>query len=204
MHTEFELILAVDELTPEQEDAIYDEYDALIASHGAITRLTVTVDGSVVDGARRLLAFLYGIGARPDRFVEDFVARADVALRAGVSRQAVGLWARGERQSDFPHPYSPVAGGIWLFGELDEWLRANVPSYDAPDLGYPSRADHVALANLLVEMQSSVPSADFSWTSIALSIEAVTPAPAPARVDRHEHTWSRVAQVRAVDVTLAA
>lgn len=204
MHTEYELILAVDELTPEQEDAIYDEYDALIASHGATTRLTVTVDGSVLDGAHRLLAFLRGIGARPDRFVEDFVARADIALRAGVSRQAVGLWARGERQSDFPPPYSPVAGGIWLFGELDEWLHANLPSYDAPDLGYPSRADHVALASLLLETQSSVPSADSSWTSIALSIDAAAPALAPARVDRHEHTWSQVAQVRAVDVTLAA
>jgi hypothetical protein len=210
MYTEHELILLVEALTPEQEDLIYDEYDALIATHGSTTRLTVTVEGRLLDGAHRLLGFLDAVGVHVQRFVEDFVSRADIADRAGVSRQAVGLWVRGERHAAFPEAYAPVAGGIWLFREVDEWLRSNVPSYDGPELGYPSRDDHVALAQMLLERKREKPSALASdavndgWRQIALAFEAVADVSIDAPVDRHEHTWSRVALVNAVGLTLVA
>jgi len=145
----FELILLVEEVTPEQEDAIYGAYDALAGSHTGSTRLTVTAEGATAtEAALGLLGFLRSIDVRPIRFCEDFVTRADIAERAGVSRQAVGLWVRGERKSAFPESYSPVAGGIWLFGEVDCWLRANVSGYVGDDLSYPTRADHIALAGM--------------------------------------------------------
>src|SRR5687768_241287 len=103
MDTQYEVILLVDEITPEQEDAVYEAYDALAATHTGGTRLTVSVEGpTVLDGAKPLLSFLAAIDVKPRQFCEDFVTRADIAERAGVSRQAVGLWVRGERHAAFP------------------------------------------------------------------------------------------------------
>lgn len=85
MKINHEVILLVDEISPEQEDAIYDEYDAVASTHTGSTRLTVTVEGkSLLDGAHRLLGFLRAIGVRPRQFCEDFVTRADIADREGI------------------------------------------------------------------------------------------------------------------------
>ena len=146
--SEFELILAVDALTPEQEDAIYAHCDALISSHGDSTRLTVTAEGTdVLEGAHKIFALLASLGVGTRRMYEDFVTRGDIAQRAGVSRQAVGLWVRGERlqESPFPGVYSTVGGGIWLWGEVDGWLRENVTSYAGEGIDYPSRMDYLRL-----------------------------------------------------------
>lgn len=205
MTTQFELTLLTAEVTNEQEDLIYDEYDALIASHTGATRLTVTVEGAtVLDGAHRLLGFLRTIGVAPKQFSEDFVTRADIAERANVSRQAVGLWVRGERHEAFPQIYSPVAGGIWLFGEIDAWLRTNVPTYDAPDVAFPTRDDHVALGELLLRFHGrSAFRLDLSRTD-AVTVAHSTVEHSRGPIDRHVHGWSQVAQVRSVDLTLAA
>ena len=204
MTSQFEIILLVDELTAEQEDLIYDEQDALISSHGDASRLTVTVEGSTaLAGARRLLRFLRVVGARPRQFCEDFVTRADIADRADVSRQAVGLWGRGERHQAFPTPYSPVAGGIWLFWEVDSWLRKNVWTYDGPELSFPTREDHVALADLLLQTGGRTASRGNFWGGLEIDVAATGAAPNPP-VDRHAHGWSTVARVRHVDLRLAA
>lgn len=207
MTRQFELILLVEEISPEQEDRIYDEYDALVASHTGSARLTVTVDGeSALDGAHRLLGFLRGIGVQVLQFCEDFVTRGDIAERARVSRQAVGLWVRGERQAQTPFPlmYSDVAGGIWLFGEVDGWLRKNLSSYDGPDVCFPTRAEHVALAELLLRTQGNAYRVDVRWEGFTIDQSAVEPGENPGPIDSQKHTWSEVARVQAVDLRLAA
>jgi len=154
---DFELILALDELTAEQEDAIYDNSDALIAGHTGSTRLTATAHGAdVIDAAKRLLALLASLGVTVRRFCEDFVTRGDIAQRADVSRQAVGLWVRGERLQDHPFPevYSTAGGGIWIWGEVDRWLRDNVKGYTGDDIELPTRGDYLALNQMLVPSPS--------------------------------------------------
>lgn len=181
MTNQYELIALVDELTPEQEDAIYAVYDVVAASHAGSTRLAVTVEGSsVLGGAQRLLEFLSELRVTVRQFCEDFVTRSDIAQRADVSRQAVGLWVRGERQSSFPEAYSPVAGGIWLFGEVNDWLSTNVAHYEAPAVVFPTREEHVLLAELLLR-----------W-------------PGGHRPVRPRAGWSRVGKLAGVELRLVS
>ena len=204
MTTQFELTLLTAEVTNEQEDLIYDEYDALIASHTGATRLTVTVEGAtVLDGAHRLLGFLRTIGVAPKQFSEDFVIRADVAS-GQTSAGRPSVCGSAASAASLPQVSSPVAGGIWLFGEIDAWLRTNVPTYDAPDVAFPTRDDHVALGELLLRFHGrSAFRLDLSRTD-AVTVADSTVEHSRGPIDRHVHGWSQVAQVRSVDLTLAA
>lgn len=75
---------------------------------------------------------------------------------------------------------------------------------------YPSREDHVVLAELLLRdggrsafSGSSAFRVDFAW---GVEVDATTTMGAAPRrpVDRHTHGWSKVAHVRRVDMRLAA
>lgn len=74
----------------------------------------------------------------------DFVARQDIADRAGVTRQAVGQWIRGDRQrrTPFPDPINAVANGIWLWGDIYCWLREHHYGTETVQ-HYPTLEDHV-------------------------------------------------------------
>ena len=79
--------------------------------------------------ADRIRAHLPDAGAL--RFHDDFVSIPEIALRAGVSREAVRLWACGQRgPQDFPTPYAFVGvaerrSPIWRWARVSEWLDAH-------------------------------------------------------------------------------
>ncbi|MDO5286498.1 MAG: hypothetical protein Q4G45_06695 [Actinomycetia bacterium] len=137
-----ELMLDIDPVDEGLEDAIVSTWDALVATHGESTVLTITAEGfSVESAARSIVAELEEAGARVRRLLEDLVTRSTIASRTGVTPQAVGLWVRGERQrTAFPAPYNPATGGLWLWGEVNQWLAAN--GKPADDIVYPSREDY--------------------------------------------------------------
>lgn len=117
------------------EDAVAAAFDGVLASHSGVTTVTLTAEGeTAIDAARTAANSLRKIGAPPLRVVEDLVGRTEIAERAGVTRQAVGLWVRGERQaiSPFPAPYVLVGGGLWLWGEVLPALRARGVDVDDP------------------------------------------------------------------------
>lgn len=130
---DYEFLLEVEELDAATEDALYETHDILISSHGDVTRLTTTASGpTAVAAAMGLLDQLAVVDAKPTRFVPDLVTRAEIAIRSGVSRQAVSNWTRGERKTSFPHPLSDVAGGLWCYGDVVPWLEENVYNFSEP------------------------------------------------------------------------
>ncbi len=141
--TDYELTFELDELDEALEDRIYEAFDAVIAVHGSTTLMTCTArGGGVVAAAKDTVAELDGMGVVARRLYEDLVGRAQIAERAGVTPQAVGLWVRGERQaqSPFPAPYHVAAGGLWLWADVNAWLATQGKG---DGFAHPQRADYL-------------------------------------------------------------
>ena len=65
-------------------------------------------------------------GGRVERIEPDtLVTIADIAVRAGISRQAVSLYARGQRGQGFPAPVAKVSSDapLWDWAEVAAWLH---------------------------------------------------------------------------------
>lgn len=145
--SDFELIFAVDDLSDDVIDQIYDRYDAIVAGHETVTLLTVTAEGATpFTAAKAVVRDLESIdGVVVRRCYEDLVSRRDIAERCEVSPQAVGQWIRGDRHKGhtFPDPFNLVAGGIWLWGEVNSWLRRSGLKYY--EIAYPCRDDYAEI-----------------------------------------------------------
>ncbi|MGH3873631.1 MAG: hypothetical protein ACRDSR_19330 [Pseudonocardiaceae bacterium] len=146
--TQYEWIFAVDDLADDTIDAVYETCDALVSHHGGLTLLTVTAEGgTAVEAAKTLVTQLQ----RDRQLVrvrwayEDLVTKVDIASRCHTTPQAVGQWVRGKRLREFPFPeyFSLTAGGIWLWGDVNDWLRRTGKSAD--DIEYPHREDYAAV-----------------------------------------------------------
>jgi predicted DNA-binding transcriptional regulator AlpA len=67
-------------------------------------------------------------GAVVERIEPDhLVSLSEIAERAGMSRQAIFLYARAERGCDFPNPVAKVTSKhpLWDWHEVSEWLCQN-------------------------------------------------------------------------------
>ena len=150
---EFELMLVIDSLSDDLEERVVERFDAFVGGHERTTLLTVTSPESpespesrdALSAGRRTVQLLEAIGVRVRRFYPDLVTRKAISTRAGVTTQAVGLWIRGERfsESPFPEPYTLAGGGLWMWSEVNDWLRERDLRHD--DLQFPSRAEVDAL-----------------------------------------------------------
>ncbi|MDQ2792055.1 MAG: hypothetical protein M3Y73_21010, partial [Actinomycetota bacterium] len=143
--TQYEWIFAVDDLADDTIDAVYETYDALVSHHGGLTLLTLTTEGdTAVEAAKTIITQLQRDRrlVRVRRAYEDLVTKADIASRSNTTPQAAGQWVRGKRLREFPFPecFSLAAGGIWLWGEVNDWLRRTGKSAD--DIEYPRREDY--------------------------------------------------------------
>lgn len=142
---QYELTFDVDDLSDDTIDKIYDRFDAVVGSHADVTFLTLTAEGpTAVVAAKRAVEELESeLAVVIGRVVEDLVSRVDIATRSESTPQAVGQWIRGDRHRGFPFPqrYSLVAGGVWLWGEVNEWLRRVQKKHDESML-FPRREDH--------------------------------------------------------------
>src|SRR5699024_557844 len=93
-----ELSFEVANLTDAAERAIDEEFDAVVSVHGATTKVMILVPGSsAVNAAESVISTLNGVGLRVVRLMDDLVTRGEIAKRANVTTQAVGLWTRGQR-----------------------------------------------------------------------------------------------------------
>ncbi len=152
--TQYEWIFVVDELADDVVDAVYETCDALVSHHGGLTLLTITTEGgTAIEAAKATITLLQQEShlIRVQRAYEDLVTKVDIASRCDTTPQAVGQWARGKRLREFPfpEPFSLVAGGIWIWGEVNDWLRRTGKSSD--DIEYPHREDYVSINHWLRE-----------------------------------------------------
>ena len=143
--TQYELIFDIDALDDSTIEAIYSRHDALISSHSDSTTLVVTADGrTAATASKRIIAELedsFGVMIR--RLVEDLVNKADIASRCDSTPQAVGQWVRGSRRrnSPFPARFNRVGGGVWLWSEVNDWLRRVGRPFDST-VSFPCRKDY--------------------------------------------------------------
>ncbi len=180
---EYELTFKLDPLTDEQEDAVYDATDAVVGVHGGTTLATITGDGcSATEAAKRAVTVLELHGAVVRRLYEDLVSRSMIAERAGVTPQAVGHWARGERQADFPEPFNHAAGGLWIWGEVNTWLGRR----DLGDgLNHPYGIDYIHVNDWLSSRQAAL--AVGGWSSATTMQLPTTTKPSTAREAANHH-----------------
>lgn len=140
----YALTYAVERLRPDQEDRLLAEGLMLSLQNGLTTvddyRDAATGLEAAKDGARELQQ----AGIRVRQLVPDLVTSAEIARRAGVTRQAVSKWPDESGPLDrFPLPYAPTGSGpVWLWGEVNEWLRRKGKEYDS--FCQPNRLDHAA------------------------------------------------------------
>lgn len=154
---QFELTFEVPEMAEEIEDAVAEDLDAVIAVHSGVTTVTVLFSAAdCITAARTAIDALTRLGAAPIRLVDDLVTRGQIAERAGVTRQAVGLWVRGERHSEdaFPAPFVPTGGGLWLWGEVVDALAARGIVLDE-GVEYPTRRDAQIVGGMLAAHEAT-------------------------------------------------
>lgn len=158
--TDFEIAFLIPELTDAFDPRVTqveDTMDIVVSSHSGVSVATVIATGSdAVAAGRAASATLSACGLPPKRTYPDLVSRQDIADRLDVSRQAVGNWVRGERHQShsFPTPVNMVAGGVWLWGDIADWLRRT--GRDSDDVAYPTLQDHARLDEYLAVVPDAV------------------------------------------------
>ncbi|MFD5984914.1 hypothetical protein ACH4A7_31995 [Streptomyces cyaneofuscatus] len=112
--------------------------------------------------------------ASVERVDEQFVSLADIAARAGLSHEAVRLWAAGKRRTTgapFPVPRAEVGQGrtatkIWTWPEVLVWLEAHYCLDLEPDTAYLTARQVAHLNALLQEPQKK--SRQGRWQPVAV------------------------------------
>lgn len=81
---------------------------------------------SAVEVAKRLATELLVLGVQVREALPELVTMADIARRAGVSKQAVSNWANRDVNGDhFPRPWNSTDTTlIWDWCYVNEWLRS--------------------------------------------------------------------------------
>ena len=80
---------------------------------------------SLEDAIASALDDIRRAGATPHRVEPDpLVSMSDIGARAGLTRAAISLYAKGERGENFPSPVARVTtdSPLWLWSEVAAWL----------------------------------------------------------------------------------
>lgn len=147
----YEMTFELPSLSDDVEDRVVETLDATVAEHLGVLTATVLVEAvDCATAARATIDALTAAGAPPVRLVDDLVSRSQIAERAAVSRQAVANWTAGARHVDspFPSPFVLTGGGLWLWGEVRNYLRRIGSPIDDP-AEYPTRAEAQHIAGMI-------------------------------------------------------
>lgn len=189
---QFEWVFVVPDISEADDsriDTLNQRCDAVVESHGGLSLVSTLTQGqSALDAATVALQMLEDSGLRAVRTYPDLVTRADIAVRAQKTRQAVDNWVRGDRQQDFPNPVHMVGGGLWLWRDVDEWLQRERIK-DLPDNGgvqYPSLMEHALIDSRLATrglwfVQGGMAAPGFSWNAPVLTTACVDVLVTPSR-----------------------
>lgn len=101
--------------------------DATIAfQRGAVMLHFAREAASMEEAVASAIKAVRKAGARVERIEPDtLVSLSDIAERAGVTRAAVSLYARGERGRDFPRPVARLTteSPLWDWADVARWLH---------------------------------------------------------------------------------
>jgi len=126
MSTFYELTYVVDPVSDDLVDSLYEAgLDVNVSGHDGLTFLATTVVADdPVDGAFEFAQALQSFGIKVLRLDLNLVNRAAIADICGVTRQAVTPWVNTPGLVNrFPKPYTAVKGPLWVWSEVNDWLR---------------------------------------------------------------------------------
>lgn len=107
------------------------------ASDGLLMLAVETTAKSPDAALRDFKSFLNGRspGIKIMRIDLDLVSLSQIAERLAVSREAVRLWASGQRRQGFPGPFTSAGQSLlWAWSEVFGWLTPEETSGDAHPL----------------------------------------------------------------------
>lgn len=110
------------------EDRFYDagcDDATLVLMHGAVAACFNRTAENYKDAVFSAYEDILKAGATVDRFEPDYLVSArEIANRAGITPQAVSLYAKGERGEGFPKPRVRVTtpNPLWDWVEVSRWL----------------------------------------------------------------------------------
>jgi|GEM_PF-6552454 predicted DNA-binding transcriptional regulator AlpA len=106
-------------------DLAWSEVDGVVVA--TLYTSTKNPVATAIEAARRICHVLPG--AEVLEVDQELVSTSDIALRLGVSREAVRLWVEGRRgPGGFPRPVGVVGGGrsrVWRWADVHAWTRRN-------------------------------------------------------------------------------
>lgn len=209
MSTDFEwsfVLPDVEDLADPRLDRLAEVADAVCETHSHLTVATLLTAGTTaMEAGTTAAGVLMACDLKPTRSHPDLVTIPEIAERAGVTRQAVANWVKGLRHGEsFPPPANFVNGGVWLWHDVDRWLKEYAT--DVSDgVSYPTLEDHAGLDTSLatnaadiiwpsgfLDLWSSLRPTPSNFNSTLMSILATSTAVADASaVDR----WRRLLAV---------
>lgn len=163
----FRLVLEVPhDLTEDDVNALYDATGPDVTFGSDDDGWSAEFDRAAPDYATAVLGAVRqlesaGVGVRVRRLVSDedsLVSAAEIARRARLSRQAVNLYATGERNRElgaFPAPVATFASGqrIWRWGDVTPWLARAL----GRELGNEAIRDVIAAINDVLDLRRRLP-----------------------------------------------
>ena len=177
----FEVTFRTSPIDDATEDVLLSEMDAMVATHGDVTLITVTAEAACgIDAATILIKDLRSHGVNVHRVEKDLVNAATIASRCGESRTAVMHYIRGSRRTSVPFPAPEVSGSpsLWRWPDINDWLAKVGKDYDS-DVSYLTRDEESQVDHRLCVLRRA---ATNSFTAVVTGSVTSTATPADAAV----------------------
>lgn len=193
----FEFGFEIEAPSESQEDSLM-AFGGALSCFGGRYIVSVSREGSSATmAAVEAYKELIGEGIKVIRIDPDYVTRAEIAERFGVSAQAVGLWCRGERNSSKPFPKPSVSSSgatLWIWSDIVYWARSVGKPIDE-GMEYLSRDDMLFIDGRIVNDRRIEPWGDVSTSSYSLGAKPASKPKVSVKADHiqridHIHTES--------------
>jgi hypothetical protein len=178
----FEVTFRTSPIDDATEDVLLDEMNALVATHGAVTLITVTAEAACgIDAAMVLVKALRAHGVTVHRVEKDLVNAATIASRCSESRTAVMHYIQGSRRVSVPFPAPEVSGSpsLWRWPDVNDWLRQVGKTHDG-DIAYLTRDEESQVDHRLCVARRAETA---SFTAVVMASVSTVRTPADQRVE---------------------
>jgi len=140
---EFTYIASTSDLEdPNLEDRFFEagcDDATIMVTKGLIAACFVREAENYIHAICTAMRDVASAGVTVERFEPDFlVTQSEIAVRSGMSRQAISLYvkgARGDSSDPFPNPYALVTSPapLWDWVDVSSWLhKAGKVGHDVP------------------------------------------------------------------------
>ena len=132
MHTAYDLKFVTEPVSDELVDHLYEQgFDVNISGYDGLDFISTTVQGNdPIEATKCIACALEKQGVHVLRLDLGLVNQSAIANLCRVSREAVSQWVKASKGvAAFPKPYASINGPLWVWGDVNEWLRRTAKPY---------------------------------------------------------------------------